>query len=308
MIVAATGRWPRCPSGADTIIGAGVQATKPVWTTSTYLLYTGGLTVLGAALAALGYLSGHYGKGGLTGWAALMLVVLYGIASGLQRRGLWIAAGIFAFASVVAWAATLYLAWSWFGWLNSSPSFGDFSFARLSLEFLVLVAAADDARRFKFPLITLVTAVVGWFFVIDLLSGGGWWTKVLTLVVAFAYFAAGSATDRPSGFWLHLVSGALLGGVLLSWWHTSDFDWALISAASLVYVVLAYRTRRSSWAVYGTIGFLGATIHYLFGSASGNGLPTSVPTISGWAPSVAFACLGFWLVLLGLVRVHRRTV
>jgi hypothetical protein len=290
------------------IIRAGVQAMKPVWTTSTFLIYSGGFTVLGAALAALGYLSSHYGKGGLTGWAAFMLVVLSVIASGFLFQGAWIAAGIFAFASVIAWAALLYLAWSWFGWLNAHPSFSDFSIARLALEFLVLMFAAANAQRFKFPLITLVTAVVGWLFVIDLLSGGGWWTKVVTLFVALMLFAAGSATERPAGFWLHLVSGALLGGVLLSWWHTSDLDWALISAASLIYVVLAYRTRRSSWAVYGTIGFLGATIHYLSGSttSTSHGLPTSVPTVSGWAPSVAFACLGFWLVLLGLLRVRRR--
>lgn len=278
-----------------------VRAEKPVWTTQTYLLYAGGLTVLGAALAALGYLSGHYGKGGLTGWAALILVVLYAIAHALKLRGRWIAAGIFAFASVIAWAAFLALAWSWFGWLNGKPSFSDFSIARLSLELLILVAAADDSRRFKFPLITLVTALVGWFFVIDLLSGGGWWTKVVTLFVGLVYVVAGSAGDRPASFWLHVLAGALIGGVLLSWWHTSNFDWALISAASLVYVGVAYATGRSIWAVYGTIGFLGATLHYLSATAT-SGLPTSVPSISGWAPSVAFAGLGFWFVLLGLVR------
>jgi hypothetical protein len=278
-----------------------VQAPKPVWTTQTYLLYAGGLTVLGAAFAALEYLSGQYGKGGLTGWAALIFVLLYLKAHAFRRTGRFIAGGIFAFASVLAWAAFLAAAWSWFGWLNGSPSFGDFSVARLALELLVLVAARDALVRFKFPLLMLVAALVGWFFVIDLLSGGGWWTKVLTLVVGFAYFVAGSVGERPATFWLHVIAGALIGGVLLSWWHTSNFDWALIAAASLVYVGVAYATGRSIWAVYGTIGFLGATIHYLFATAS-SGLPTALPSISGWAPSVAFAGLGFWFVLLGLVR------
>ena len=281
------------------------EQRKPVWRTSSFLVYTGGLTVLAAAVGALGYLSGHYGHGALTAWALLVLVVLYFIAHFFRHRGRWVAAGLFAFASVVAWGAFLVIAYRWFGWLHSSSSFKHFSFARLSLEFLVLIAARDDRRRFGFPFITLISAVVGWIFVIDLVSSGGTWTKVVTLLVGLAYFLAGSVSDQPSAFWLHLVGGALIGGVLLDWWHTTDTDWALVSAASLVYVLVAYATKRSSWAVYATIGFLGATIHYLFGQASVSLLSPS--SIAGWSPSVAFACLGFWLVLLGVLGRRRTT-
>ena len=282
---------------------------KPVWKTSSFLVYTGGLTVLGSAIAALSYLSGHYGSGALTAWALLVLVVLYFIAHWFRHRGRWVAAGLFAFASVVAWGAFLGIAYNWFGWLHSSSSFKHFSFARLSLEFLILIAARDDRRRFSFPFITLISALVGWFFVIDLVSSGGAWTRVVTLLVGLAYFFAGVVSDKPSSFWLHLIGGALIGGVLLDWWHVTDTDWALISAASLVYVAVAYMTKRSSWAVFATVGFLGATIHYLFstaGSVTIAGVPISLPSISGWSPSVAFACLGFWLVLLGLAG-RRRT-
>lgn len=280
------------------------EQRKPVWKTSSFLVYTGGLTVLGAAIASLSYLSGHYGSGALTGWAALVLVVLYGIAHRFKRQGRWVAAGIFAFASVIAWAAFLGIAWHWFGWLSSSAgSFKDFSFARLSLEFLILVVARDDGKRFGFPFITLISAVIGWVFVIDLVSSGGTWTKVVTLLVGIAYFLAGSVSDRPSAFWLHFVGAALVGGVLIDWWHTTDTDWALISAVSLIYVAIAYMTKRSIWAVYATIGFFGATIHYLYGSASTSLLSTH--SIAGWAPSVAFACFGFWLVLLGVAGRRR---
>jgi len=275
-----------------------VQAIKPVWKTSSFLVYTGGLTVLFSAVAALSYLSGHYGSGALTGWGLLVLVVLWVIAEVLRRRDRWVAAGIFAFASVIAWAIFVALAWHWFGWLDSAGSFSKFSFARLSLEFLILLAAWTDRKRWNFPFITLISAVVGWFFVIDLVSSGGAWTKVVTLFVGLAYFVVGSTRKNPSSFWLHFVGGALIGGVLLDWWHTTDSDWALISAASLVYVGIAYLTKRSSWAVYGTIGFFGATLHYLFGQASASLL--SPRSIAGWSPTVAFACFGFWLVLLGL--------
>jgi hypothetical protein len=288
-----------------------MEQLKPVWKTSSFLVYTGGLTVLFAAVAALGYLSGHYGHGALTAWALLVLVVLYFVAHWFRHRGRWVAAGLFAFASVVAWGVFLAIAYEWFGWLHSNSSFKHFSFARLSLEFLILIAARDDRRRFGFPFITLISAVVGWVFVIDLVSSGGTWTKVVTLIVGLVYFLVGSVSDHPSSFWLHLVGGALVGGVLLDWWHTSDTDWALISAVSLIYVFIAYMTKRSSWAVYATVGFLAATIHFLISTAGttsigGLGVSVSVPSISGWSPSVAFACLGFWLVGLGVMG-RRRT-
>ncbi|HSX22105.1 MAG TPA: hypothetical protein VLE97_04935, partial [Gaiellaceae bacterium] len=63
--------------------------TKPTWTTASFLLYAGGLTVLGGALAALGYLSQQYGSAAYAGWAAFILVVLYGIATRLKARGHW---------------------------------------------------------------------------------------------------------------------------------------------------------------------------------------------------------------------------
>ena len=229
-----------------------MKAAKPLWTTASFLLYAGGLTVLGAALAALGYLSSHYGAAAYAGWAALVLVVLYGLAHAYRRRGRWIASGIFGFASVIAWAAFVGALWSWFGWLHGSSvsSFGHFSVARLSLELLVLAAALDDMRRFRFPFIASIAVVVGWFFVLDLLSAGGNWSAVVTLLVGLAYLVAGAAAgSRPTGFWLHLAAGALIGGSLLYWWHSTDTDWALVSVAALVYVWIAYASKRSSWAV-----------------------------------------------------------
>jgi hypothetical protein len=197
---------------------------------------------------------------------------------------------------VIAWGAFVGLTWRWFGWLGTTSSFKHFSVARLSLELLILVAARDDRRRFDFPFVTLISALVGWFFVIDLITSGGNWTAFVTLVIGLVYLIAGSVSDKPSAFWLHLVGGALIGGSFVYWWHTSDAQWALISIVSLVYVLIAYATKRSSWAVLGTVGFFAATIHYVVGS------PFAVVQegIAGWAPSVAFACLGFWLVLLGL--------
>ena len=66
---------------------------KPIWTSSTFLVYAGGLTVLGGAIGALGYLSGQYpGHGQGTAWTLLILVILYAIAILLLVAGRPIAA------------------------------------------------------------------------------------------------------------------------------------------------------------------------------------------------------------------------
>jgi hypothetical protein len=116
------------------------------------------------------------------------------------------------------------------------------------------------------------------------------------------------------------MAGLLIGGPVLYWWHTSDAQWALVSIVAFLYVGVAYTTRRSSWAVLGTIGFFLATTHYVIGSptaiaegvfgaggggsctatASGEACTSTGPSISAWSPALALGLLGFWLVLLGL--------
>jgi hypothetical protein len=282
---------------------------KPLWTSATFLVYTGGLTVLLGGLAALGYLSAQYGSGATAAWALLVLVILYAIAHGLRVRGRQIAAGIFAFASVLAWAVFLVFLFDWFGWHGVHGSFHHFSLSRLVLWLLILAAALDDRRRFEFPFIRVISAVVGWLFLIDLITSGGTFTAVVTLLVGIAYLVWGTANNTPSAFWLHLVGGLLIGGSILYWAHTSDGDFALVSIVAFVFVGIAYATKRSSWAVLGTIGFFAATIHYLVGS------PTDIvgavfageapPHVSPWAPALAFGLLGFFLVALGVLGRRR---
>jgi len=82
-----------------------VHEMKPIWTSSSFLVYTGGLTVLAGGLATVGYLSTQYSGGGVrTLWALLVFAVLWVIAEILRRADRWVAAGIFAFTTVIAWA------------------------------------------------------------------------------------------------------------------------------------------------------------------------------------------------------------
>jgi hypothetical protein len=303
---------------------------KPIWTSATFLVYTGGLTVLLGGLLALQYLRNQYGSGAKAAWALLILVILYGIAHALRVRERPIAAGIFAFASVIAWGAFVILLFRWWGWNGVDASIKHWSWSRTLAILLILAAAWDDRRRFKFPFIRLISAVLGWILVLDLLPAGGNWSAAWALIVGLAYLLVGTISGEPSAFWLHLVGGALIGGAILDWAHTSDGDYALVLIVALAYVAIAYATKRSSWAVLGTIGFFIATIHYVVGSPTalaegvfgigsvGGGSCTAGPggtvctqtagptAISPWSPALALGLLGFWLVLLGLLG-RRRT-
>jgi hypothetical protein len=171
--------------------------------------------------------------------------------------------------------------------------------------------------------------VVGWFFVTDFVSNGGTWTYVVTLLIGLVYLIVGSITRRPSAFWLHFVGGLLIGVPILHWAHTSDGDYAVVSIVSFLFVLIAFGTKRSSWAVFGTIGFFAATIHYIVGSPTAlaegffgiGGGQSCVATATGqtctsfggspispWSPALAFGLLGFFLVLLGLLGRSRRSV
>jgi hypothetical protein len=301
-----------------------VREVKPIWTSASFLIYTGGLTVLVGGLFALGYLASQYGEGAMAGWSLLILAVLYAIAHGFAIRERRIAAGIFAFASVLAWGVFIVFLFQWFGWNGVNGSFSHWSWSRLALWLLVLVAAWDDRRRFGFPLIRLISLVVAWLFVIDVITNGGNFTAAVTLVVGLLYLSAGRLLREPSSFWFHLMAGLLIGGPVLYWWHTSDAQWALVSIVAFLYVGVAYTTQRSSWAVLGTIGFFLAAVHYVVGSptaiaeqafgggsesctvtASGEVCTSTGSSISAWSPALALGLLGFWLVLLGLAGRRR---
>jgi hypothetical protein len=281
-----------------------VDVLKPRWTAASFLMYTGGLTVLGSAVGALVYLGRSYSEGQLVLWALLVLGVLYLVAHGFRVRGRWIAAGVFAFASVIAWAAFVYALWAWFGWLHTTSfthPFEGFSVARLSFILLVIAACIDDGRRFRFPFITAITVFAVWFFVTDLISGGGNWSTWVTLVVGLIYLGVGGASDSPASFWWHLGAGVLIGGALLKWWHHSDLDWALIAVAALVFVSVAYAAKRSSWAVLGAVGLFLSGYHYAREWSQGTTSPLGITTNPReWVPYAVFAFVGFVLVALGL--------
>jgi hypothetical protein len=294
-----------------------MEAIRPRWATWSYLLYAGGFVLLGAAGALLSFFSGHYVHGKV---ALLSFVVFFGfafVARALHRDGGHpIAAGLFGYISVTLFGAFLIALWTWFGWLgNTSSAFRGFEVSRLSLVLLVLIAALIALRIFRFPLLMLTVVQLTWFFVTDLLSGGGDWSAVVTFLVGLVFLAWGRSVDggpnRSYGMWLHVGAGLTIGGSLLWFLHHGHFEWALIVVASLLFVKLADVFERSSWAVFGSIGIVAAAAHYAvaYSHASFALIPSSSAVSSGgsrgWVPSLVFGIAGALLLVLGGLLARR---
>jgi hypothetical protein len=287
-----------------------VRVVRAGWSSASFLAYTGALMVLVAGFALLVVISGAHGEGAFAGFSVLFFAVAAACAIELRSRTRPISAGLFAAVSVGMFGVMVGAFFNWFGWLHAgSGPFSGFHWGVLGVEFLVLLAARRAIRVFRFPLLSAVVAVVGWYFVTDVLSSGGNWTAVVTLFVGIFLFLRGLVLDggprRAFGFWIHVVAGLTVGGAFLFWWHRSDGDWTLIILASLAYIGLGSAIRRSSYAVLGTVGLVLATGYF--------SLRESIPffnenlngSSSPWAAPLAFLCLGFFLVLLAR-RLWRR--
>ena len=291
-----------------------MRAIHPRWFPWSYLLYVGGLTLLGAAAALLAWFSTHYGAFKYT---VLAFVVLFGfafVARALRRdRRHPIAAGLFAFVTVNLFGAFLLALYAWFGWLDFGGSpFGGFSVARLSLVLFTLIAALAARQIFAFPFLMLIVVGLTWYFVTDLISGGGDWTAVVTFAIGLAFLgwarAVDSGPDRPYGMWLHIGAGLTIGGSLLWFLHHGHFGWALIALAGFLYVKLADAFDRASWAIFGSLGILASAAHFAtsFSHASVSTSGVSDGGSRGWVPSVIFGIAGGVLMLLGGLLANRR--
>jgi hypothetical protein len=294
-----------------------VAVVRARWSSSSFLLYAGGLVVLLAAYWALTILSTDYGSAGLAGWAALVTAVLLAVAVVLLRGGKPVAAGVFAFVAVLAFAVLVGALERWWGWLpDSASAFGGTHWGLFLAELAVVAAALAALRVFRFPLLVAVVAGVGWYLVTDLVSNGGDWSATVTFLVGVVFLVAARRFDRgpsrPYGFWLHVAAGLTIGGSLLWFWHSGDFEWSLVSLTAILYIGYAWVLDRSSWAVLGAFGLFLAAAHF---AAEWGSAQIAAPVLGGllsgaggnrWAGPLVYAFLGFLLVVLGLIVERRR--
>jgi hypothetical protein len=280
-----------------------VPLDKPRWSSSTFLLYLGAFTILAAASSAYGYLAGEYGNAAFAGWTLLMLAILAAIAVVFRRRS-WITGGLFAYVAVAAFGTFVAAVFRWWGWGGTGDSlFAGWHWIEWLVIVLTLAAAVAALRAYRFPLLVFTIAVLVWVLVTDVVSGGGTWSAVVTLLIGMVYFGVAFAVGRVYGFWVHVASGLLIGGALLYWWHSSTADWVLLGIAGAVYITIGTFIGRSSWTVIGAVGLTATAAHFALKWVTGGGL-FGIPT-NAWRPIVVTAILGFVFVVLGLWAARR---
>jgi hypothetical protein len=234
---------------------------------------------------------------------------------------------VLALSAVASFVIVLGAMLDWFGWLpDVDHPFRGFRFWLLVLELATVVAAAGALRKFRFPPFVFVLAAASWFFVVDLISGGGDWSAIVTIGVGLALLAAAVSVDRGSrtyGFWLHVTAGLAIGGGLLWLFHDGDFDWVLIGVAALLYVALGDALVRSSWVVFAAWGLLQVTTHFADKWADVGALsffPLGILLFPffgydefgeehkghAWAGPLSYAVLGLVLIGIGLLIARRR--
>lgn len=287
-----------------------MQAVRAPWSSASFLVYAGGLTIFVATLGLLATLGSDYGDAAFAGWSALVLVVLMDLAVGFRAARRPLAAGLFALSMVVALAVFVGALLEWVGWLaHTDAPFAGFHLDHFAIELTLVVGAVAARNVFRFPLLVLIAAGSAWFFVTDLLSNGGNWSAIVTLLYGLLAMLVGLGSDSIYGFWVQVVAGLTIGGALLTFWHSSDFDWIMIAIASVLYVLLGSGIGRSSYAVLGAFGLFLATSHFAFKwfvpfriSVLGNEPETNKP----WAAALSYAVYGLVLMLLGMWVARRR--
>jgi hypothetical protein len=305
-----------------------MNAVRVPWSDASFLAYFGGLTILAAAVALLAVESNEHAAGGFVGLSAVVFAVTVALALLARRGGRLLTAGLYSLTTVVSFVIFFGALLDWFGWLPhaNSRAFEGFRFWLLVLELSAVVAAAVALRAFHFPLLVFVVAATAWFFVTDLLSGGGDWSAIVTIVYGLALLnlavRADSGGSPVYGFWLHVVAGLTIGGGLLWFFHHSDFDWIVIAFVALGYIALGHHLVRSSWVVLAAWGLFQVTTHFAEKVADVQFLaffplgliffpffgltPSEEPHPRPWAAPLAYAVLGLVLIVIAQLLVRRR--
>lgn len=315
-------------------------AYRTGWTSGAFMAYAGAYVIVTSLISLLIAVAVDSGDLGQTVLAAVIFAALLAIAIVLRSAGRQIAAGLFATLALFAFGVAVGFAEDWAGLFpddgGDNVFFASFEPGVVLLAILVVALGLGLVGVFRFPLLALPTAVVAWYaasHVLVSLWPGDPSSNVqafLTLLVGAALAALGLVVDRTArphyGFWLHVVGGIVIAGALGTLLHEETWQWVVLGAISLAFLLVAEEIARSSYAVLGTLGlifvgglfvdkwfstppeilpFFGFIPFLFFGSGFGDD--------PAWSGPLAFAVVGAIVLALGVLleegrlRVPRRT-
>ena len=297
-----------------------MDVVRPRWSSSSFLQYAGMFVVLFAMIALLSWLASEHSDGGFFGWSLLVFAVLAVVAVGFELAGERVAAGLFAVVSLIAFSVAAGAFEDLIGLVDDENEglFDGFRIGILLLALVIIVVGFILIARFQFPLLVLPVALVGWFFLVDLVSGGGTWSAIVSIFVGFVFMLIGAAADRAYGMWIHVIAGLAIGGAFLYLWNSATWEWILIGLIALLFFLIAGGLDRSSYAVLGAIGLFLSWSYFvekwtdaevsnpIFEGVSTPGFSSDSGEPSVWGAALLYALFGLALVAIGLWLERRR--
>jgi hypothetical protein len=295
-----------------------MDVVRARWSSSSFLLYTGAFVVLVAGVGLLSWLASEHSDGAFFGWSALVFFVLAVVAIGFEVAGERVTAGLFAFVSLIMFSIFVGSFEDLIGILDAGDApFEGFRWGLLLFDLVIITASLILLGRFRFPLLVLPAVFMSWFFLVDLVSGGGDWSAVVSIIVGFFLMLVGAGADRTYGFWIHFVAALAMGGGFIYLWNGSTWEWILIGLIALVFFLLAGGLDRSIYAVLGAIGLFLAWTYFVERWTDAQvepplyeGITPGISSDSGeasiWGATMLYALFGLVLVAIGLWLERRK--
>lgn len=288
---------------------------RPAWSGSSFLLYAGAFTVLVSLGVLLGALGDLHGSWALVGWCALVLALLAVAADRSRRDGRDVTAGLAALVAVVVFGVAVGAFLDAVGLADDvSPFDTDLELAPLVVELALLGAALYAAKEFRHPLLLLLAIGAKTVLVLDTVAGifgGGNWIAWAALLLGLVELALASSLDgdgkREWAMWKHVAAALLIGGAAVSLLDGGDVGWILIALVALGFLGVARSSGRAAWAVVAAFLLFLVTTHFVDEAdvifdvvplpfeGNGDGLELWQTALVYTGLGVVYALLGQWL-------------
>ena len=235
------------------------------------LYYLGGMIAIGAMslfmTLAWNRLSGWGGFATALCYIALFLALTHWF---LERKQLWIPAGIMATLAVVTVPLAIFSAQMALGYWDASKPFRDYHVfidgRWIMMEFGTLIAGLVLLWRYRFPFMLMPIAVTLWYMSMDLVPFlfGDWrdweirkwvslWFGLATVLVAF-WVDVRSRASRDYAFWLYLFGVLTFWGGLSAMNSDSELGKFLYCMINLGMILAGAVLGRRVFAVFGGLG------------------------------------------------------
>jgi hypothetical protein len=258
------------------LAGAGESDEQPRFTLVHVLYYLGGMIAIGAMSLFMGL-----GWNALGGWGGFFISVCYGVLALalthwlLERKRLFLPAGILATLAVVMVPLAIFFAQMALGYWGAGKPYRDYhvfiDWRWIMMEFGTLAIGAILLWRYRFPFMLMPIAVTLWYMSMDIvpfLMGQervydweirkfiSFWFGLAMTLVAF-WVDLRSRFSRDYAFWLYLFGVLTFWGGLSLMDSGSELGKLAYCGINVLMILVGAALGRRVFAVFGGLGVAG---------------------------------------------------